>query len=157
MESGVTDLGWLFTNGTTRLIDQTPEVWTGKRDGAVALSTVRMPCLVEEDGMSHTMMGIQCFSYIWNQVYITLSLSCSRDGALQVLHGWPSAPHQLSVIALHRSSKENQAIFTGSYSLACTIDDKIGQFMGQHSPLAKILLHLVAREEKLNKLFFRFV
>lgn len=138
----------------TRLIDQTPEVPTGKRDGAVAQSTVRMPHLVEEDGMSHTMMGIHCISYVWNQVYITISLSCSRDGALQILHGWPLAPHQLSVIAPHRSSKENQAFYICSYSLACTIADKIGHFMDQHSPLAKILLHLVAREEKLNKLVF---
>ncbi|KAA8520253.1 hypothetical protein F0562_014509 [Nyssa sinensis] len=47
-----------------KIIDQTLEVPTGKRDGAVVLSMVKTPHLVEEDGMSRMMMASLYISHI---------------------------------------------------------------------------------------------
>jgi len=45
-----------------RIIDQTLEVPIGRKDGAVVLSMMKMPRLVDEGGMFPMMMGSLCIS-----------------------------------------------------------------------------------------------
>ncbi|GJV95038.1 hypothetical protein Tco_1546615 [Tanacetum coccineum] len=52
MVNGVMGQASLYTNGTTRLIDQILGGPTGKTDGAVVLSMVKMHHLVAKVGMS---------------------------------------------------------------------------------------------------------
>lgn len=58
MVNGVMGQASLYTNGTTRLIDQILGGPTGKKDGAVVLSMVKMHHLVVKVGMSPMMMAL---------------------------------------------------------------------------------------------------
>lgn len=63
METGLTALESLCTNGMKRMIDQTLDVPIGRKDGAAVKSMMKMHHLVAVGGMSHMMMASLCIRY----------------------------------------------------------------------------------------------